>query len=255
MDCCSWLPTSIVGTGRLALCAAVFASAAAPAQTHRPALSGYVSLASDYRLHGLSQTAGGAALQLGIDYQHGSGAFAGGRASNVDFPVDRYGAGGPYGYGAGARRVEADYYAGYDFRRGAWASTVTLTRYAYAGGAGYDYGELAVTLGFADKLYYTAARSDDLYGSGDAALEQTLGSSWPLGRWGLEIGGSLSRLSTDRVPGGSYTHWDLGISKLVGPVNLDLRRYGNDVADTYFGLGDPSGGWVLAVSYGWLTTR
>ena len=46
--------------------------------------SAYATLTSDYPHRGISQTDESAALQVGVDYQHGSGFFAGGWVSNVD---------------------------------------------------------------------------------------------------------------------------------------------------------------------------
>jgi uncharacterized protein (TIGR02001 family) len=234
-------------TLRLTAFAALLVSTTAPAQTHRPALSGYVSVANDYRLRGLSQTDGGAALQLGIDYQHASGFFVGGRASNVNYGAERE--------SERPRKIEADYYAGYDYRRGAWSWTATLTRYDYPNHtADYDYDEVSGTVGFKERLFYGAAWTTNLNSRGNSALHQELGVTWPLARH-LELSGTLGRLESDYLEGGAYMHWDVGISKVLGRLSLDLRHYENNYTRAYSYLGDPAGGhWVVTLSYGLLAT-
>src|SRR5262245_26243460 len=95
----------------LALCL----ECAAPVAHADGSFDATIGLTSDYVLRGVSQTYGGAALQLGGSYQSSAGWFVGLWGSNVD----------PYP----ARRPsrELDLYAGY-----AWALTSDFTaRFAY----------------------------------------------------------------------------------------------------------------------------
>lgn len=77
-----------------------FAQAAAPAAA--PAVTGNMTIASDYRFRGISQTFREPALQGGFDYAHSSGFYIGNWNSNVS--------GISYPNGAG---LEMDLYAGY----------------------------------------------------------------------------------------------------------------------------------------------
>ena len=80
------------------------APAAAPAATPEHSLTGNLSLNSDYRFRGISQSWKLPALQGGFDYAHSSGFYAGTWASNVS--------GNSYNNGAG---LELDLYAGFKF--------------------------------------------------------------------------------------------------------------------------------------------
>jgi hypothetical protein len=64
----------------------------------------------------------------------------------------------------------------------------------------------------------------------------------------LEIGGALGYFNV-RGGGPSIEHWNVGVSKLLGRVALDLRYYDSDYRWSNF-LGDPDGNhYVLSVSY------
>lgn len=60
-----------------------------------------VSLVSDYRFNGVSNSNRGPALQAGLTYEHESGAYVGSWASNVDFG------------GEDPSKLEVDFFAGY----------------------------------------------------------------------------------------------------------------------------------------------
>lgn len=79
-------------------------TAAAPAAAPEYTLTGNLTLASDYRFRGISQTYKLPAVQGGLDYSHSSGAYLGTWLSNVS--------GNSYNNGAG---LEWDIYGGYKF--------------------------------------------------------------------------------------------------------------------------------------------
>ncbi len=84
------------------------------------AFTANVSLVSDYRFRGISQSRGNAATQGGIDYSHASGAFLGTWASSVS--ADQY---------LGASGVEWDLYGGWRGARGNITADVGLLYYFY----------------------------------------------------------------------------------------------------------------------------
>lgn len=93
----------------LAACAAgAFAQTAAPAAPAAPAatpdhtFTGNLTVATDYRFRGLSQTFKGPAIQGGFDYSHSSGFYLGNWNSNVSNTQ----------YNNGAA-IEMDFYGGY----------------------------------------------------------------------------------------------------------------------------------------------
>jgi uncharacterized protein (TIGR02001 family) len=217
----------------VALATAVSVRAQAPA----PNLSGYVTAASGYWKHGLGQN-DGAALTLGIDYEHHTGFFTHARATNVDF-------GSAYGY---SRDVEASAHGGYHDRRAGWSWTASIGRYFYPGTHGnYDYDEISVSVGLRDRVFYAVSLSDDYYGGSSSALNQELSLIVPL-RGDFEFGVALGSFGLGDS-GPDITHWNVGVSKLVGRLAVDLRYYEGNYERRSI-LGDPyAEHYVLSASY------
>jgi hypothetical protein len=68
--------------------------------------------------------------------------------------------------------------------------------------------------------------------------------------WDLELSAALGQVRTDLVAYGDYTHWNIGISKVLKRAGLDLRFHESSL-DRVSYLGNPGGDhWVLSVSYG-----
>ena len=213
---------------------------AGAAQGTLPDLSGYVTLGSGYWKNGLAKN-NGASLQLGIDWQHPSGFFTYGNVTNLDLPHT------PGSYAA-TPDVEASAYAGYHARRASWSWTVSGGRYFYSNTEGrYDYNEVSASVGFRDRVFYTASYAPDYYNRARAALNQEVSVAFPL-RGDLEIGGAVGRF-TQSEGGWAMTHWNVGVSKLVRRMAIDLRYYDGDF-DWRAYLGDPhTNHYVLSVSY------
>jgi len=221
----------------VAVVIALVCSGVARAQDPVSELSGYVTLSSGYWKHGLAHN-DGASLQLGIDYQHYTGFFAYARAMNVDYPQDLPGQ---------TRDVETSAYVGYHRRRAQWSWTASLGTYIYPGAGDYDYDEVSASVGFRDRVFYTASYNDEYYyAGGSSALNQEVSVAFPLPR-DIEIGGAAGYFDVSGGP--KITHWNVGVSKLVGRTALDLRYYdGNYEWRNY--LGDPdANNYVLSVSY------
>src|SRR5919108_6478565 len=81
--------------------AALGVPALAAAEAASP-VTGNMTIASDYRFRGISQTYLGPAIQGGIDYAHPSGLYLGNWNSNVTTAIFTGGSG-----------IEMDFYAGY----------------------------------------------------------------------------------------------------------------------------------------------
>jgi uncharacterized protein (TIGR02001 family) len=229
-----------VGSRRVAPWTAVVALASTGfvyAQDAGSGFSGYVSLSSGYWRYGLAQT-DGPSLQLAVDYQHYTGFFAYARAMNVAYPQNL-----PYQ----ERDVETSAYIGYRDRGERWSWTVSGGRYWYPGTDGYDYDEWSASVGFRDRVFYTASYSDEFYARGSSALNQELAFAFPL-RQNVEIGGAVGYFDVSGGP--AITHWNIGASKLVGPLAIDLRYYDGNYAVRGY-LGDPEADhYVLSFSYG-----
>ena len=123
------------------LATAIAAAAAIPglasAQASSPhSITGNLSIVSDYRFRGISQTFVQPAIQGGIDYSHKSGFYLGNWNSNVN--------GLSYTDGS----IEMDIYGGFKFNAGPIAMDVGLLQYLYpgaeTGGEKYDTTEAYV---------------------------------------------------------------------------------------------------------------
>lgn len=212
----------------------------AAAQDAAAGINGYLTVSSGYWRHGLAQ-ADGPTLQLGVDYQHAGGFFTGAWAADVDYAAD---------YSAeDARESVVDIYAGYHRRTADWSWTGTVGRYLYPGtGAEYDYTEWSATVGYRDRMFYTASYSHDFYGWERSSLNQEISFALPL-HGDLELGGALGRFAVSGT-NVDFTHWNLGLSKVVRWIVLDLRYYDSGYAGAGY-LGDPAADqYVLSLSYG-----
>ena len=203
--------------------------------------SAYVTLSNDFVYRGLSQTDESAALQIGMDYQHKSGFFAGGWVSNVDFSTERR--------RTEPREIELDYYVGYSWLARDWSVAATLARYSYPNtSVSYDYTEVSGSFGFLDRFFYTLSYTDGLLGHPNSGLGQEFGFESPL-PWGTRFAASVGRLDSNDVIGGAYDHWNVGISKQVQRFGVDVRFYDADYARVS-PLGVPlRKSWVVSVSY------
>jgi uncharacterized protein (TIGR02001 family) len=214
-------------------------AAPATAQTDSSGVNGYVTLASGYWSRGLPHN-DGLSLQLGIDYQHLSGWFVGAWAANVDYDVEQ-----SYDH---PREIESDFYGGFHRRHKDWSWTVMLGHYYYPDTAiSYDYDEVSAMFGFRDRFFYSASYSDEYYGIWKSSLNQELSFALPL-RGDFEIGGALGHFAVSATQI-DYTHWNFGVSKLLGRVALDVRYYESGYVAPVL-LGDPNANqYVLSVSY------
>ena len=129
-------------------------------------VSGTITLTSDYRFRGISQSDTGAALQGSVDYAHDSGLYLGVWASNIDF--------GPFG--DTDSRIEIDLTAGFNFALS--EQTEIGTKFVYycvrrrrhrAGRSGINYYEIFASLSHnfgKATLSAEVAWTDETFGEG-----------------------------------------------------------------------------------------
>jgi hypothetical protein len=221
------------------------APAAAPASPHT--IAGNMTIASDYRFRGISQTYRGPAIQGGIDYSHSSGFYIGNWNSNVASQV--------YTGGAG---IEMDLYGG-------WKQS---------------FGDFGLDLGYITYLYPNAEFTGTAGSKKFTNQELYVGGSWKWlsAKYFYSIGDYFG-LSTPQAFGGYWTNRNTGAAlDPVGnrggskgstyfdltatfPVNekfavighygkLKAKHYGDlDYADWKFGATYDLAGWVLGASY------
>lgn len=218
----------------------------AHADISRENFTGYVTLTSDYRFRGLSQTDTDPALQVGIDFQHDSGIFAGLWGSNVDFPMDRF--------EEERRDVELNYYLGYHRSIGGdWAGVISVVRYAYPGvSENYDYTEISVGVDFIERLFATVAYTDDLYSHGGTAINYEIALQYPI-IFGLELGATAGLYDISDLLDDSYKYWNIGLSKAVQRLSFDVRFHDTDsTAIRIFGDEIAGSTWTFSASWTFL---
>ena len=199
--------------------------------------SGTLTLTSDYRFRGVSQTDSSVALQGSIDYAHSSGFFVGAWASNIDFNDEAT-------YDSA---IEVDLYAGFTFALSdSTEATIKGVYYWYPDAdtpplfPDYDYfeviGSLSHNFGKATATIEVAYSPDFFLEVGDA-FAVTGGLAVPLcdKLWffdgGLEGSGHLGYQSFDDTGLEDYTYWDLGLTASAGIFALDVRYVDTDVDD------------------------
>ena len=237
----------------LAVAAATCIPSVASGQTPAPAdpaksphtLTGSVTLVSDYRFRGISQTYEGPAVQGGFDYSHSSGFYLGNWNSNVACQV--------YTGGSG---IEIDVYGGYKRSFGGVGVDIGYLYYHYpnaefqsAGHASQGFDSQDLYFGGSWKwiaLKYSLAVSD-YFGLGSTQVRG--------GYWSDKNDGSLL---PDR--GGSQNSYYLDLTANI-PVGekltmgahvgtLKVRHYGElNYTDWKLGVTYNLKGWLLGAAY------
>jgi uncharacterized protein (TIGR02001 family) len=205
--------------------------AAAPAlvqaQTKAPepdyTLTGNISLVTDYRYRGISQSRLKPALQGTIDFAHKSGFYLGAFATNIKWIKD----------GGGDANVEIDLYGGYKGNiSGDFGYDVGLLQYVYPnnnltpsantleGYAGLTYKEYSLKYYRSFSTLFAFPRSR---GSGylDASATFDLGSGWG-------ITGHIGHQSVSGNSFFSYTDYKLGVTKDLSGFILGAAIVGTD---------------------------
>jgi uncharacterized protein (TIGR02001 family) len=235
---------------------AMVAAAPAFAQTaETPAVtvSGSVTLASDYRLRGVSQSNKNAAVQGGLTLAHRSGFYVGGWASNLA------------GWGTfGGSNLELDLIGGYKHKLGA-SGTIDagLTWYMYPGGADKtDYAEAFLKLSgthgpvtllggvayapsqealgrwydsgadaAAGVYTHPGAKTDNLYVWGDGAVAITGTPFTAKAHIGHSNGNrGLGPNATSAAPTGQYWDWSIGADTIWRNLTLNLSYVDTDIS-------------------------
>jgi uncharacterized protein (TIGR02001 family) len=185
---------------------------------------------SDYIAYGLSQTRGEPAIQADLHYRamardNESGYFVGLWASSLNSTYWE------------DSSFELDIYAGGMWRIGPRSNlTLSLMHYAYPGSSfrpRYDYDELAATWSYSDRWSATVSWSPDtLHYTHSATARCCRIVSYEFqGRQPLQLGGvtlSAGVGYADLADTAGYGFWNAGISRMLGPVQLDVSYFGTD---------------------------
>jgi uncharacterized protein (TIGR02001 family) len=237
---------STLAIGSIALLAAAPAfarddTAAPPAIT----VTGNVTLVSDYRFRGATQTNGDGAVQATVNVNHASGLYIGSFASTID--------GGPDGKTpalANYGKVEVDLYGGFSKTLPSGVGfDVGLLYYYYADGAkpvntdffepyasaNYTLGPVNVKAGVnyawggQSGLDFTTGKDDSLYVYGELAVgvpRTPITLKGHLGRTNGSLGLLNPTASDD-----SYTDWSLTAEAVGGPFKAGVSYVDTDITN------------------------
>lgn len=192
----------------------------APALAGETGFVATVTLASEYIYLGKALSDGNPAVQVGIDYQHRAGWFAGAWASTIDIRSS-----------FGRRDTEVDYYAGYHHEfKAPLTLAVAFVRYTYPGQTGsfdYEYDRWLATLTVREHYSLEVGYSDDMYGFGRRGRHWELRADRPLdSAWVVSAG--LGRNELASIGASDYLYGDLGVSARFARATVDLRWHDNE---------------------------
>ncbi|WP_233556366.1 TorF family putative porin [Noviherbaspirillum sedimenti] len=223
------------------LTAAVLATFAAPAFAEAPAsphtFTGNLTVASDYRFRGISQTFGKPAVQGGFDYAHSSGFYVGNWNSNVS--------GNQYPDGAS---LEMDFYGGYKFEPVAGLTAdVGLLKYYYPGAsiAGVRPDALELYVGASYKWFsakYSHAVNDEYFGltNADGSYYLDLNANVEIAdktTLGLHVGHQKFKNSGAL----DYTDYKIGVARDFGFATIGLAYVGSNADSALYTYSNASG--------------
>ncbi|MDW8311642.1 MAG: TorF family putative porin [Burkholderiales bacterium] len=199
--------------------ATLVGSAAAHAQ-----FSVNAGVATSYIFRGLNQTDYKPALQVGADWSHTSGLYAGVWASNVRWLKD---------FGVSSGRAEIDLYAGFKNTVGAFSYDVGVLRYEYTGSTASGATNPDTT------ELYVAGTWDVLTVKYSHAISNTFGNPNSKNSWYLDATATIPVM--DKV---SLT-LHAGRQKIKGPAGADATYSDGKIALGYdFGNGLTAEGGV-----------
>ena len=199
-----------------------------------------VTLTSDYRFRGISQSDRGAAIQGWVQYDHASGFFGNIWASNIDFTP----------FGDNDASAEIDFTVGYNHAfTEATSGTLKLVYYVYPdandapdepnyfeviAGVSHDFGKASVSGEF--------AWTPDYYGGNDDAEALTGGVTVPVMDSFAFFDGGLSASGHIGYQwynnSADYLYYDLGVTATWGIFDVDVRWVGTDISEPACGFQD-----------------
>lgn len=232
-------------------------TAAAPASPHT--VTANVSLVSDYRFRGISQSWGLPAVQGGVDYTHASGLYLGNWNSSVS----------SNSYNNGAS-LEVDLYGGYRFEPlKDLAADVGVLGYLYPGASlnsapasptGNKYGNTELYFGltrgpFGAKLSYAVtdyfglngATAGYAYFNALPARGSSRGSAYLDLNYGFELGNQLTlglhlgHTGVRRYSELSYTDYKVSLGKEWVGLNFSAAVVGTNANDKFYQAGNSAG--------------
>lgn len=212
------------------------------AQPALAAFEGAITLSSDYRLYGYSQTLEDPALMLDLSYNHESGFFVGAFAANVDFVEDS----APNDLDAD---IEYDLFLGYELTINEQNSmTFTVATYEYPGtNVDLDYIEYIVN--YRSPIGdFTIGYSNDVFALDDTGIRYEYAYNFDVNE-NVTANIMIGRYDLDDVLDEEYTYYDIGLSIPWEKIELHFSYSGSNVTGKEL-FGDAADGrFAMAVTY------
>ncbi|HJV73201.1 MAG TPA: TorF family putative porin [Noviherbaspirillum sp.] len=228
---------------KMILAAALFAAFASSAFAQQTAaasdhtFTGNLTLASDYRFRGISQTFRKPTIQGGFDYAHSSGFYLGNWNSNVS--------GNQYPDGAS---LEMDFYGGYKFAVSPDVTAdVGLLKYYYPGAeiAGVKPDALELYVGASYKwlsVKYSHAVSDDYFGftNADGSYYLDLNANFEVADK-TTLGFHVGRQKFKNYGDFNYTDYKVSVARDFGFATVGLALIGSNANEANYTYSNASG--------------
>ena len=225
--------TTLIALAIAAALPAFSFAADAPESAH--ALTGNVSLTSEYIYRGIGQTNRAPAVQGGFDYSHTSGIYLGVWGSNISWLSDAA--------STTSASVELDFYGGYKGSIGEdFGYDVGVLEYyypgTYAAGATRPYTTEVYVGGSYKFISAKYSRSlTNLFGATTPSGGNTKGSEYydltlssEVGA-GVTLSGHVGYQKVKDYKDASYTDWKLSASKEIAGLGFSVSYIGTDAKD------------------------
>jgi len=185
-------------------------------------VTGNLSLNSDYRFRGISQTMENAAFQGGLDFTHKSGLYIGNWNSNVS--ADQY---------AGTSGLESDVYAGFRTEIGKLGVDFGVLRYTYSGAGSFNTTEAYIGAGIGPISAKVSQSTTDYFGTANSKgtryyevnLAQPVGSVTVVAHAGYT---DVANQSAN-----DYKDYNVGITKDIAGLTVGAKYFVNDLTASY----------------------
>jgi uncharacterized protein (TIGR02001 family) len=214
----------------IALAAAAALPGLASAQAASP-VTGNLSIVTDYRFRGISQTFVQPAIQGGIDYTHASGFYLGNWDSNVS------------GQSFYDGTIEMDFYGGYRFGAGPLGLDVGVLEYYYPGaenaGVKYDTIEVYVAASWKWLTLKYSSTTGDWFGTKTATLDSKgsgyidLTASYEVAPK-LTLVGHVGQQKVKNFSNLDYTDYKIGVSYDLNGWALGAAYIDTDADDPFY---------------------
>jgi len=206
-------------------------------------VSGNLSISSDYRFRGISQTMENPAFQGGIDFNHKSGVYIGNWNSNisaVQYP--------------GTSGLESDVYVGFSKNLGNINFDIGAIRYNYAGANTFNTTEGYVGIGSGPVSLKVSQSTTNYFGTADSKGSRyyDLNLEVPVGRMTFSAHAGYTDVANQTA--NDYKDYSVGASTEIAGLTVGAKYFVNDLkndfklANTINGKQLYANGFVVSVS-------